>query len=158
MRKITPCLCFKGNAEQAVDFYLSVFKNSRKLQVTHYGSDSRMPEGTILTVAFQLEGQDYLALNADLNSQFTESSSLMVACDTQEEIDTLWAKLTSGGGQPGQCGWLKDKFGMSWQLNPSVMEEWISDQDRARADRVIQALMPMTKPDLRVLRQAANAS
>ncbi len=158
MRKITPCLWFSGNAEEAVDFYLSVFRNSRRLQVTHYGEGSRMPKGSVLTITFQLEGQDFTALNGDMEFKFNESLSLVVNCDTQQEIDTLWEKLTADGGEPGQCGWLKDRFGVSWQLTPSAMQELISDQDPARADRVLHALMPMTKPDLRVLRQAADAS
>lgn len=112
MRKITPCLWFSGNAEDAVAFYLSVFRNSRKLQVTHYGEDSRLPKGSVLNITFQPEGQDDIALNGDMEFKFNESLSLMVGCDTQQEIDALWEKLTADGGEPGQCGWLKNRYGI----------------------------------------------
>jgi predicted 3-demethylubiquinone-9 3-methyltransferase (glyoxalase superfamily) len=158
MQKIIPCLWFDKNAEEAVKFYTSVFKNSKVTRVTHYGDAGPMPKGTVLTIAFQLEGQDYLALNGGPEFKFNESISLSVSCQTQEEIDRLWKKLTEGGGQPGQCGWLKDKFGLSWQITPAVLDEWVSDDDPARADRVMQALLPMTKLDMRVLSQAANAA
>ena len=159
MQKIVPCLWFNGNAEEAVHFYTSVFKNSKIGRVSHYTEDvGPMPKGAVLTIAFQLEGLDYLALNGGPDFKFTEALSLMIGCQTQGEIDTLWKKLTDGGGEPGQCGWLKDKFGVSWQIVPAMLDEWVSDEDPARAERVMHALMPMTKLDLGALRQAANAA
>ena len=157
MQKINPCLWFDNNAEEAVNHYTSIFKNSKKGAVTHYGDNAPLPRGTILTIAFTLEGQDFLALNGGPAFKFNESISLSVNCETQEELDTYWNKLISAGGQPSQCGWLKDKFGLSWQIVPAVLPELISDKDPARANRVMQSLLQMTKLDVRQLQQAANA-
>lgn len=154
IQKISPCLWFDGNAEEAVAFYTSVFKNSRKLEVTRYGDWGQMPEGSVLTVGFELFGQRYMALNGGPEFTFNESISFMVSCDTQAEIDEYWAKLTAGGGKEVQCGWLKDRFGVSWQIVPSMLSEWM--KDGAKMDRVMRALLPMVKLDLAKLKAAAE--
>ncbi len=156
MQKIHPMLWFGGNAEEAVNHYLSIFKNSKKGQVTHYGDGAPLPKGAVLTIDFELEGQRYTALNSTPEFKFNEAISLVVNCETQEEIDSLWTRLTAGGGAPGVCGWLKDKFGLSWQVVPAMLPQWLSDADPARANRVMAAIMKMTKLDVRALKQAAN--
>lgn len=157
MQKITPFLWFSTNAEEAVDHYVSIFRNSKKGARTHYTDAGPLPKGTVMTVAFQLEGQDFTALNGGPVFKFNEAMSLVVHCETQEEVDTLWTRLSAGGGEPGQCGWLKDKFGVSWQIVPSILPQLISDQDPARANRVMQAVMKMTKLDISLLKKAAAA-
>ncbi|QDT90417.1 VOC family protein [Gimesia algae] len=152
--KITPFLWFNDNAEQAMDFYLSVFQNSKKLKVNRYGAGAPGPEGSVMIAAFELEGQQFLALNGGPMFQFTEAISFAVNCDTQDEIDELWEKL-SAGGEPGRCGWLKDAFGLSWQIVPSILPELMSDPDPAVPGRVMQELMQMTKPDIVRLQGAA---
>ncbi|HCO24960.1 MAG: hypothetical protein CME31_05600 [Gimesia sp.] len=154
VQKITPFLWFNDNAEQAMEFYLSVFENSKKLNVNYYGAGGPGPEGSVMIAAFELEGQQFLALNGGPLFQFTEAISFAVNCDTQDEIDELWEKL-SAGGEPGQCGWLKDQFGLSWQVVPSILPELMSDPDPAVPGRVMQELMQMTKLDIARLQQAA---
>ena len=146
--KIRPCLWFDGVAEQAVDFYLSVFPNGKRLDV------SRTPDGRVLAISFQLEDQPLLALNGGPEFQFTEAISLSVDCRSQEEVDRLWDELTADGGQPSQCGWLKDKYGLSWQIVPSELPGWIAGPDRAGAARAMQAMLKMQKLDVRALRDA----
>jgi predicted 3-demethylubiquinone-9 3-methyltransferase (glyoxalase superfamily) len=159
MQKITPCLWFDKNAEEAAKFYTSIFKNSKILSVSRYteaGYDlHHMPAGTALTVEFALDGQTFTALNAGPAFKFNEAISFQVACDSQEEVDYYWEKLTEGGDpQAQQCGWLKDKFGVSWQILPRGVVEMMTDKDAQRSGRVMQALMQMKKLDLEKLRQA----
>jgi len=153
-QKITTFLWFDGDAEEAANFYVSVFRNSKVLDVMRCGDAGPGPKGSILTVEFQLEGQRFVALNGGPQFEFTEAISLMVSCDTQKEIDELWRKLTSGGGEESMCGWLKDKYGMSWQVTPPQLLEWLRDPDPAKSARVMKAMMTMRKLDLPTLEQA----
>jgi predicted 3-demethylubiquinone-9 3-methyltransferase (glyoxalase superfamily) len=155
-QKITPCLCFDKEAEEAVSFYVSVFKNSRILSMSHYGPDMPMPEGTVLVIEFELDGQRFTALNAGSAFKFNEAISLMVACNTQEEIDEFWKKLTAGGGREVECGWLKDKYGLAWQIVPAILSELISSGDQAKTNRVMAAVMKMKKLDIETMKQAAD--
>lgn len=149
-QKISPCLWFDENAEQAVEFYVSIFEDARKGKVARYTKDGPMPEGTVLTVQFQLEGQDFLALNGGPEFKFNESVSFMINCDTQEEIDYYWEELTRGG-EESMCGWLKDKFGLSWQVIPSRLNEMLTSGDAERSSNVMKVLMTMKKFDLKKL-------
>lgn len=153
MQKITPFLWYDNNAEEVVSLYISVFKNSKITDITRYGDAGPGPKGSVMTIAFQLEGQDFIALNGGRMFKFTEAISLSVDCKTQQEVDELWEKL-SAGGQPGQCGWLKDKFGLSWQIVPSALVEMLQDQDAEKSNRVMQAMMQMRKIDIARLRRA----
>jgi predicted 3-demethylubiquinone-9 3-methyltransferase (glyoxalase superfamily) len=157
MQNITPCLWFDSQAEEAANFYVSIFKNSRIGRIARYGDAgakvSGRPKGTVMTVAFQLQGQDFLALNGGPIFKFTEAISLIVDCKTQEEIDEMWEKL-SAGGEKGHCGWLKDKYGLSWQIVPPVLNDMILDPDSAKSERVMQAMLHMTKLDIKKLKQA----
>jgi predicted 3-demethylubiquinone-9 3-methyltransferase (glyoxalase superfamily) len=153
-QKITTYLWFDDNAEEAMNFYVSIFKNSKVLDVARYGDAGPGPKGTVMCGTFQLEGQQFMALNGGPHFKFTEAISLFVNCDTQEEVDDLWKKLTAGGGAPSQCGWLKDKFGLSWQIVPSVLLEMMADKDAERAKRVMEAMLQMSKIDINKLKQA----
>jgi len=153
MQKITPFLWFNGNAEEAANHYISIFKNSRIVSIMRYGEAGPGPKGSVMSANFQLEGQDFIALNGGPQFKFTEAISLFVRCETQEEVDDLWAKLAAPG-QKGQCGWIKDKFGLSWQIVPSVLGEMLQDKDAERSGRVMKALMQMDKLDIGVLKQA----
>lgn len=153
MQKITPFLWFDNKAEEAMNFYISIFKNSKILSVSRYGEESPGLEGALMTGTFQLEGQEFMALNGGPYFTFTEAISLFVDCETQEEVDDLWEKL-SEGGEKGQCGWLKDRYGLSWQIIPSALGEMMSDPDAEKASRVMQAMLQMNKIDLEVLRKA----
>jgi predicted 3-demethylubiquinone-9 3-methyltransferase (glyoxalase superfamily) len=153
MQKITPFLWFDNNAEEAVNHYLAIFKNSKINKVLRCGDAGPGPKGSILTIAFQLEGQDFIALNGGPIFKFTEAISLSVDCKSQQEVDDLWEKL-SDGGQKSQCGWLKDKFGLSWQVVPSALVEMLQDQDAEKAKRVMAAMMQMSKIDIAILKQA----
>jgi predicted 3-demethylubiquinone-9 3-methyltransferase (glyoxalase superfamily) len=153
MQKITPCLWFDDQAEEAVRFYTSIFKNSRIGEVSYYGEGAPRPKGSVLIVRFQLDGQEFLALNGGPQFKFTEAVSFVVNCETQEEVDRMWDKL-SEGGEKVQCGWLKDRYGMSWQIVPTVLAKMMSDPDPARADRVLQAVMRMKKLDIKELEKA----
>ena len=157
MQKITPCLWFDNQAEEAANFYVSIFKNSKIMQVTHYDEASSTvagrPKGSVMTVTFQLNGQDYMGLNGGPIFKFTEAVSLMVNCDTQEEIDMYWEKL-SEGGEKSRCGWLKDKYGLSWQIVPAALGEMMKDAQKAQ--RVMQAVMKMDKLDLATMKAAAE--
>ena len=148
MQKITTFLWFDGRADEAMKFYVSIFKNS-KIVSTMPG-----PDGKVLTGTFQLEGQQFMALNGGPKYKFTEAISLFVSCDTQAEVDDLWNKLTAGGGAESQCGWLKDKFGLSWQIIPTVLGRLFGDTDRVKANRAIQAMLQMKKLDIAKLQQA----
>ncbi|SHH52901.1 Glyoxalase superfamily enzyme, possibly 3-demethylubiquinone-9 3-methyltransferase [Chryseolinea serpens] len=153
MQKITPFLWFDGNAEEAVNFYTSTLKNSRIVNMSRYGEGAPAPKGTVISATFILEGQEFMALNGGPMFTFSPAISFFVKCDTQEEIDTLWEKL-SAGGKKERCGWLKDKFGVSWQIIPPVLGEMLQDKDPQRAQRVMQAMMQMDKIDIQKLKQA----
>jgi predicted 3-demethylubiquinone-9 3-methyltransferase (glyoxalase superfamily) len=153
MQKITPFLWFDNNAEDAVNHYLSIFKNSKIVTTTRYGDAGPGPKGSIMTIAFQLEGQDFIALNGGPVFKFNEAVSLSVDCKTQQEVDELWEKL-SAGGQPGPCGWLKDKFGLSWQVVPAALIAMLQDKDAEKVKRVMAAMMKMSKIDIAALKQA----
>lgn len=160
MQKITPFLWFDRDAEAAVEFYLSVFKQGKILQRTHYsdvaaGPRSWPPPGTVMTVEFELFGQTFTALNGGPVFKFNEAISFVVRCRTQREVDTYWKKLTAGGGRAVQCGWLRDKFGVSWQIVPTVLIDLLGSPDRAKAARVTQAMLAMKKLEIKRLKQAA---
>jgi predicted 3-demethylubiquinone-9 3-methyltransferase (glyoxalase superfamily) len=153
MQKITPFLWFDDKAEEAMNFYVSVFKNSKVGNVTRYGEGGPGPKGTVMSATFQLDGQEFFALNGGPLFQFTEAVSFFVNCETQEEVDELWEKL-SAGGKKSQCGWLKDKYGLSWQIIPSVLGRLLGDKDGEKAKRVMQAMLQMGKIDINRLQQA----
>jgi predicted 3-demethylubiquinone-9 3-methyltransferase (glyoxalase superfamily) len=154
MQKITPFLWFTDNAEEAMNFYTSIFKNSRIVEVSRYGDAGPGPAGTVMSGTFELDGQQFMALNGGPEFTFNEAVSLFVTCESQAEVDELWQKLTSGGGEPGPCGWLKDKFGLSWQIVPTRLNELLSDPDREKANRVMQAMLQMSKIDVAALEAA----
>ena len=153
MQKITPFLWYDNNAEEAVKQYISIFRNSKITNIARYGDSGPGPMGSVMTIEFQLEGQDFIALNGGPMFKFTEAVSFSVDCKTQQEVDELWEKL-SAGGQPGQCGWLKDKYGLSWQIVPSVLVEMLQDKDAEKSKRVMQAMLQMSKIDIAALKQA----
>ena len=153
MQKITACLWFNDQAEEAARFYTSIFKNSTIGEITYYGEGSPRPKGSVLTVRRQLDGQEFLALNGGPQFTFTEAVSFIVNCETQEELDRMWEKL-SEGGEEVQCGWLKDQYGLSWQIVPTVLPTMLSDPNPARAERVLQAVMQMKKLDINELEKA----
>jgi predicted 3-demethylubiquinone-9 3-methyltransferase (glyoxalase superfamily) len=152
-QKITTFLWFDKNAEEAANHYCSIFKDSKILNVARYGDAGPGAKGTVMTVAFQLEGQRFLALNGGPQFQFTEAISLLVDCDTQREVDELWSKLAAGG-EEGPCGWLKDKFGLSWQIIPSVLSKLMQGEDPERSKRVMEAMLQMKKMDIAGLERA----
>jgi predicted 3-demethylubiquinone-9 3-methyltransferase (glyoxalase superfamily) len=158
MKKITPFLWFDGQAEEAMNFYTSIFKNSRILSVQRCGDAGPGPKGSVLTGTFELEGQQFMALNGGPHYKLTPAFSLFVSCETQAEVDELWDKLTSGGGQPLRCGWLTDKFGVSWQIIPRILGELLYDPDPKKSARVMQAMMQMVKLDIAGLKRAYEQS
>ncbi len=151
-QKITPFLWFDNNAEEAMNFYTSIFKNSRIVSVSRYGDEAGQV-GTVMTATFVLNGQEFMALNGGPHFKFTEAISFFVHCETQEEVDELWEKL-SAGGEKGQCGWLKDKFGVSWQIVPTALGELLGDKDPEKSKRVMEAMLQMHKIDIAKLKQA----
>lgn len=157
MQKITPFLWFDNQAEEAVTFYTSIFNNSKIVSITRYGEEgaeaSGRPKGTVMTIAFQLDGQEFAALNGGPHFKFTEAISFVVNCESQGEVDELWEKL-SEGGEKGQCGWLKDKYGVSWQIVPTVLGEMLQDKDPKKSEKVMEALLQMGKIDIKTLEQA----
>jgi predicted 3-demethylubiquinone-9 3-methyltransferase (glyoxalase superfamily) len=153
MQKITPFLWFDSQAEEAANFYVSIFKNSTIKSVSRYGEGAPGPKGSVMLVTFQLEGQDFMALNGGPLFTFTPAISLFVNCETQQEIDELWEKLTAGAEEV-RCGWLKDKYGLSWQIIPTALNEMLQDSDPEKSKRVMQALMQMNKLDIAALKQA----
>jgi predicted 3-demethylubiquinone-9 3-methyltransferase (glyoxalase superfamily) len=153
MQKITPFLWFDGKAEEAMNFYVSIFKNSKVLSVSRYGEGGPGPQGSVMTASFQLEGQTFTALNGGPMFTFTPAISFFVSCETQREVDELWEKL-SEGGEKGRCAWLKDKYGVSWQIVPTALVKLLSDPDPAKSKRVMQAMLQMDKIDIEKLRQA----
>ncbi|MGH9559204.1 MAG: VOC family protein [Bryobacteraceae bacterium] len=154
IRKITPFLWFDHQSQEAAEFYVSVFKNSKITGIAHYGEAGPGPKGSVMTVAFELEGHEFIALNGGPHFKFTEAISFVVNCETQREIDEFWQKLTADGGQEVQCGWLKDKFGLSWQIVPAVLGQMMQDKDPERSGRVAKALYQMKKLDLAALEEA----
>ena len=153
MQKIVPFLWFDTQAEEAAKFYVSLFKNSKMGAVSRYGDAGPGPKGTAMSVAFQLNGQDFYALNGGPLFKFTEAISLYINCETQEEVDDLWEKL-SAGGTKSQCGWLKDRYGLSWQVIPTALGKLLGDKDPAKAKRVMEAMLKMTKIEIKKLEQA----
>lgn len=149
-QKITPCLWFDDNAEEAALFYTSVFKNTKIVQTTYYGEGGPKPKGTALTVIFELEGQEYMALNGGPYFTFSPAISLHVKCHSQEQVDELWHKLADGG-EPKECGWLRDKYGVSWQIVPTILGELLNDPNEAKAQSVMQAMLKMKKIDINAL-------
>lgn len=154
MQKITPCLWFDGRVKEAIDFYTSVFKNSKVLEISYYGEGHPQMAGEILVAKFVLEDQELMILNGGPVFKLTEAISLSVDCKTQEEIDFYWETLTADGGQESQCGWLKDKFGLSWQISTSELNEMLKDKDTKKANNVMVSLMKMVKIDIKTLRNA----
>jgi predicted 3-demethylubiquinone-9 3-methyltransferase (glyoxalase superfamily) len=157
-QKITPFLWFDKQAEEAAQFYVSIFKNSKILNVSRYGDAGPGPKGSVMVVNFQIAGQEFTALNGGPLFKFSEAFSFVVNCENQQEVDEYWSKLTSGGGQESQCGWLKDKFGFSWQIVPTALAKLMSDKDPANASRVMQALLQMKKIDIATLEEAAKGA
>jgi predicted 3-demethylubiquinone-9 3-methyltransferase (glyoxalase superfamily) len=157
MKKITPWLWFDTEAEEAAKFYTSVFPNSKIGEISRYGSAGPRPEGMVLTVAFELEGQDFVALNGGPDFKFNEAVSFLVDCEGQDEVDRYWETL-SEGGEKGPCGWLKDRFGLSWQIVPRRLEELLSDPDKERSQRVMAAMLKMGKIEIDELERAAEAA
>lgn len=157
MPKITPFLWFDTQAEEAMHFYTSIFKNSKPGRVTRYGEGAPVPAGTVMTASFQLEGLEFIALNGGPHFKFNESVSFMVSCETQQEVDEFWEKL-SAGGQKSRCGWLKDKYGLSWQIIPTALPRLMGDKDPKKAHAVMTAMLQMDKIDIRRLEEAYQAA
>ena len=153
MQKITPFLWFDGNAEEAMNFYTSIFKNSKIGRITRYGDAGPGPKGAVMSATFQLDGQEFMALNGGPQFKLTEAISFFVNCETQEEVDELWEKL-SDGGQKSRCGWLKDKYGLSWQIIPSALGKMLGDKNPEKSQRVMKAMLQMDKIDIKGLEQA----
>lgn len=156
MQKISPFLWFDTEGEEAAEFYTSVFPNSKILEVTRYGSAGPRPEGMVMTVRFELDGQEFVALNGGDEFTFSEAISFAVQCETQDEVDAYWSKLTDGG-EEGPCGWLKDRHGVSWQIVPTRLPELLTDPDKEKAQRVMEAMLGMTKIEIDELERAAGA-
>jgi predicted 3-demethylubiquinone-9 3-methyltransferase (glyoxalase superfamily) len=160
MQKITPFLWYDDNAEEAANFYCSIFKNSKVGSVTRYEGEgakaSGRPAGSAMTVEFELEGQKFVGLNGGPHFKFTEAVSFVINCETQEEVDHFWGKLTADGGAESQCGWLKDKFGLSWQVVPTILPELFKNKDAEKTKRVMHAMLQMKKIDIAKLREAAE--
>jgi len=153
MQKITPFLWFDDNAEEAANFYVSVFKNSKLLNVSRYGDAGPGPQGTVMTVEFEIDGLGFVALNAGPRFKFTEAISFVVNCETQEEVDYYWERL-SEGGEKSRCGWLKDQFGLSWQVTPTILDKLMADKDPVKSQRVMERMLQMDKLDIEPLQRA----
>lgn len=158
MLRIATSLWFDDQAEEAAQFYVSLFPDSRIVEVAQYGPGAPMPEGSVMTVDFELAGQRFNALNGGPQFKFTEAASILVVCDTQDEVDRLWDALTADGGEPSMCGWLKDRFGLSWQIVPLALTEMLADRDPARARAVMEAMLQMTKIEVPALRRAYDTT
>ena len=154
MQKITPFLWFDKQAGEAANFYVSIFRDGRILNVSRYGDAGPGQKGQVMVVKFELMGQTFMALNGGPLFKFTEAISFMVDCQSQEEVDYYWEKLLSGGGKPSQCGWLKDKYGLSWQIVPTILGELMSDKDPVKSKRVMEAMLKMVKMDVAALKRA----
>ena len=157
MQKITPFLWFDGRAEEAMNFYVSIFRNSKAGRIVRYGEAGPGPKGRVMTAVFQLDGQEFIALNGGPQFKFSQAVSFVVNCKTQKEVDELWEKL-SAGGERQMCGWLKDKFGLSWQIVPTALPELLSDPDPAISQSVMKAMMQMKKLDIEGLKRAKQAA
>ena len=153
MQKMKPCLWFDGKAEEAANFYTAIFNNSKITGIMRYGDAGPGPKGSVLTVTFELDGQEFIALNGGPHYSFTPAISFFVNCETQEEVDRLWGRLVEGG-QPQQCGWLTDRYGVSWQIVPAILIELLQDKDGAKSTRVMQAMLGMVKLDIAALKVA----
>lgn len=158
MQKLTTFLWFDGQAEQAAAFYLSVFPKAKAGKVLRWGDVGPGPKGSVLTADFEIDGQQFSCLNGGPEYRFTPAVSFMIPCETQQEVDDYWNKLLAGGGQPSACGWLTDRFGVSWQVTPVGLQEMLMDKDPAKANRVMEAMMKMVKLDLPTLKKAYDAS
>ena len=162
MQKITPFLWFDNQAEEAAKFYTSIFRNSKVGRILRYDeesaktSQSGRPVGSVLTIEFEIEGQKFTALNGGPQFKFNESISFVVNCETQDEVDYFWGKLTADGGQESACGWLKDKFGLSWQITPTVLIDMLNDKDPKKSERVMKAMLQMQKIDIKTLKDASG--
>lgn len=157
MQKITPFLWFDGKAEEAMNFYVSIFKNSKVVRVSRYGEGGPGPTGTVMSATFQLDGQDFFALNGGPQFSFTPAISFFVNCETQQEVDELWARLSEGGKEE-RCGWLTDKYGLSWQIIPSVLGKMLQDKDPQKANRVMKAMFQMVRVDIKGLQDAYDGN
>ncbi|HKQ18102.1 MAG TPA: VOC family protein [Candidatus Eisenbacteria bacterium] len=155
MQKITPFLWFNNQAEEAMNFYLSVFKNSKKVNISRYGDAGPGPKGSVMVAKFQIEGQEFIALNGGPEFRFTPAVSFVVNCKNQDEVDEFWEKL-SAGGEKSQCGWLTDKYGLSWQITPTILGELMDDKDPEKSNRVMKAMLQMGKLDIATLKRAAE--
>ena len=155
-KQITPCLWFDTRAEEAAKFYCSIFPNSRITEISYFGDAGPRPAGMVLTVGFELDGQQYTALNGGPEFKFSEAVSLQIFCDTQDEVDRYWSALIADGGEESVCGWLKDKFGFSWQVVPNRLIELMQDPDKAKAKRATEAMMKMRKIDIAMVEKAAQ--
>lgn len=158
MPKISPFLWFDNQAEEAADFYVSIFKNSKIVNAVRYGEGGPGPAGTVMTIAFELDGQSFTALNGGPIYQFSEAVSFVINCEGQAEVDRLWEALTADGGQPGRCGWLKDRFGLSWQVVPTALPSLLGGSDAKKSQRAVAAMMQMTKLDIAKLQAARDAA
>lgn len=158
MPKITPFLWYDTQAEEAANYYVSVFKNSKVKAVSRYGDAGPGPKGSVLTVSFDLNGQDFIALNAGPKYKFTPAVSFVVNCESQEEVDYYWDKLLAGGGRPDMCGWLTDRFGLSWQVVPTVLGKLMADKDPRKSERVMKAMLQMQKMDIEKLESASKGA
>jgi predicted 3-demethylubiquinone-9 3-methyltransferase (glyoxalase superfamily) len=158
MPRITPNLWFDTQSEEAAEFYVSVFPNSKVTAVSHYGENAPMPAGTVLTVQFELDGQEFTAVNGGPMFTFDEAISFLINCADQDEIDYYWTTLTANGGQESQCGWLKDKFGLSWQVVPAGWSDLFNDPDKAKVQRAMQAMFTMQKIDIAAINAAAEGT
>ena len=156
MKKINPFLWFDSEAEQAAKFYIGIFRNSKIGKITHYGKDGPGPKDSVMTVEFTLDKVDFVALNGGPQFKFTEAISFSVNCETQDEIDYFWEKLSADGGSTGPCGWVKDKFGLSWQVTPVFLGDMLADRDTEKANRIMKAIMEMDKIDIAALEKAAT--
>lgn len=154
MQKITPFLWFDNQAEEAMEFYTSIFKASKVLNVNRNGKAGPGPEGSVMTASFEINGQEFIALNGGPSHKFTEAVSFVIGCDTQEEVDYFWEKLTENGGTPDDCGWVKDRFGLSWQVIPTILPQLMNDPDPEKANRVTQAMLQMDKINISELQKA----
>jgi predicted 3-demethylubiquinone-9 3-methyltransferase (glyoxalase superfamily) len=156
MQKISPFLWFDSQAEEAANFYVSIFKNSKISKISRYPEGSPGPAGSVMVVNFQIEGQEFIALNGGPHFKFTEAISFTIHCQTQEEVDYFWDKLKAEGGQESQCGWLKDKYGLSWQVTPTILSELLADKDHKKAQQVMKAMLQMKKIDIAALKRATQ--
>lgn len=154
MQRITPFLWFDNNAEEAMNFYVSIFPNSKVVRVTRYGDGGPGPAGTVMTVDFELDGEEFVGLNGGPKDKFNWAVSFVVNCETQEEVDYYWEKLSADGGEKSRCGWVRDKFGLWWQVTPTILTEMIGDKDPEKTNRVMQAMMTMDKIEIEPIKQA----